>query len=205
MDKASVRPRVIGITGHARSGKTTATEHLRTNHGAIVFVNSVPIGEIINVVGGRRDRQTYSTLTTALLNVFGRDFLAHHWLRTIDQSPKERFYVVDGIRYVEELETYRKVTDFYLIGIRSDDKYRFHRSQRAPDSEKDHGQTYKDFLAQKLKLNESFIDKITSQADFVVENDGSIDHFLSLIDSAIKHLECPSNPATNVSNPLPKQ
>ena len=134
-----MHPRVIGIAGHARSGKTTATEHLRTNYDATAFINSVPIGEIIKSIGGRHDRKTYSTLTTALLNVFGRDFLAHHWLRTIGQSPRRRFYIVDGIRYLEELETYRKLADFYLVGIKSPDKYRFCRSQKAQDSEKDHG------------------------------------------------------------------
>ncbi len=180
-----MRPKVVGIAGHTRSGKTCAAEYLRSKYQAKVFRNSEPIGQVISNLKGAHDRKTYIDLSTALFEVFGNDMLAHHWLRNIGAAPTSQLYVVEGIRYLQELETYRASADFLLLGIKSSDRNRFTRASVANDSEKDRGRSYEEFLAQKQLRNESFVDSIVSQADRIIVNDGSMAEFTSLIDSAV--------------------
>lgn len=180
-----MRPRVVGIAGHARSGKTYAAEYLHNKYHANVFRNSEPLGQVISKLSGAHDRQSYIKLSTALFEVFGNDMLAHHWLRSIESAPSGQLYVVEGIRYLEELKVYRTSTQFYLLGIQSNDGNRFARAGVAGDLDKDRGRSYEEFVAQKRLRNESSIDLIVSQADKIIVNDRSIQEFGSLIDSAM--------------------
>src|SRR4051812_3044952 len=122
--------KIVGLTGHARSGKTSAAEHLRTRYHAKVFRNSEPLGQVISKLRGAHDRPAYIELSTALFEVFGNDMLAHHWLRAIGGTPRT-LYVVEGVRYLEEIATYRTSADFYLLGIKSSDRTRFTRASIA--------------------------------------------------------------------------
>jgi uridine kinase len=183
-----MRPRIVGIAGHARSGKTTAAQHLGRTFGAKVFRNSEIISHIISRTGMTRDRITYARLSTAIFDVFGNDIIARHWLRVIGEAPSTPVHVVEGIRYLEELEIYRASSHFILLGITSSNENRFFRSGKAADSEKDRGRTYEEFLEQKQLRNESFVDSIVAQANLVIENDGSMEEFTSRIDAAMAKL-----------------
>ena len=179
-----MRPRIIGIAGHARSGKSTAAAYLRVTFGATVCTNSEPLGNIISKIGWSHDRRSYAGLSTALFDVFGRDILAHHWIRVIKQDSKGDLYVVDGIRYLEELKVYREMSDFHLLGIICSDKMRYQRTKTAKDREKDRDISYKMFLKSKESITESCVDDIVLFSNETIQNNGSKNDFFVDISSA---------------------
>lgn len=182
-----MQPKVLGISGHARSGKSTAAEYLSVQFGARVFTNSKPIGQIVSSLGWSYDRKSYALVSTALFDALGRDILAHHWIRAIDQDLENCLFVIDGIRYLEEICTYRSLTNFHLLAIVSSDEVRFRRTRTAKDSEKDRHISYEKFLKNKESINESNVDKIVLMADVAIENYGSREEYYKHLSSAIKN------------------
>ena len=181
-------PRIIGITGHARSGKTCAARYLHNKYGMEIRRNSAPIGELAVNLACSGTRDTYAEIATALLDVFGRDLVARHWLSEIEKHDINSIVVIEGIRYQEELDFYREKSDFSLLGIESTDACRFDRSKIAEDSEKDLDASLSEFVAKKQQRNESQIDELVNQADVVVDNNASLDEFYSSIDRAIDQI-----------------
>ncbi len=182
------QPKVIGIVGHIRSGKTTATNYLASKYGARIFLNSQPIGKLISILDWTHDRKTYANLSMALFDTFGTDLIARHWIRKMKNSLHAPLYVVDGIRYPDEPIAYKEQTNFALVAIASTDTNRFNRSQSANDSHKDQGQSFSDFIKQKEIRNELYVDGLVSKSDYLITNDNSLPYFYSQIDLILKKI-----------------
>jgi dephospho-CoA kinase len=186
--KVPVKPRILGIAGHIRSGKTHAAQYIGSTIGAPVFRNSQPIEEVITRIGSDADRQLFAKLGLAILDVFGRDLIARHWLRIIETGGAHSLYIVEGIRYEEELVLYKQVADFTLLGIQTMDAERYRRAAMAQDRQKDAGKSFEQFLELKELPNESQVDYIVGRADAIIENDGSIDAFNESIEATLRRL-----------------
>jgi dephospho-CoA kinase len=124
----SERPRILGVSGHIRVGKTYAADYIGSRYSAQVFKNSKPIVDVVGKLGEISDRGMLAKIALAILDVFGRDLIARHWVHLIRANRHRSLYVVEGIRYKEEVDFYRRVADFKLLGIRTTDVERYRRA-----------------------------------------------------------------------------
>ncbi len=174
---------ILGFVGPVRSGKTTACEHLRNKHNAVIYRNSDPLEQISQKLSMDKDRNSLALIGMTLFDIFGRDLLAKHWGEKIKQiNPVTRLVVIDGLRFPEEIEFYKNYGDFKLVAIDSPDEQRFSRSKVAPDSFKDGSLDATDFLKQSTLKNESYVDELINHSDFCIENRNSKKDFTLKLD-----------------------
>ncbi len=177
---------IIGFVGQVRSGKTTACEHLRNKHNAVVFRNSDPLEQISQKLSMDKDRSSLALIGMTLFDIFGRDLLAKHWGENIKKiNPVTSLVVIDGLRFPEEIKFYRDYGNFTLVAINSPDEQRFNRSKVASDSFKDGSLDATAFLKQSTLKNESYVDELIDHNDFCIENSNSKKNFTLKLDKLI--------------------
>lgn len=132
------------------------------------------------------NRTSLANLGTALFTAFGRELLARYWMQQIiDELNNKKFFIIDGIRFPEEVSFYRDNCDFTLLSIFAPDDQRHSRSKTAIDKYKDGDLDVAKFLNQSELESESFIDQLINSSDRVIVNDTSKDNFYNKLDEFI--------------------
>lgn len=177
---------VIGLTGHARSGKTTAANYIAEKLKVPAFSNSAPLADLIGHLEMDRNRSNYMAAAKAVFSVFGYGLMASHWAAEARRAG-HRIIAVEGIRYSEEIEIYQKESNLVLLGIVTDDRTRYYRSQ-VESSNKDRGRSMDEFIRDRTSQSERNIDQIVEKSDFVIENNGSLDDLFLEIGKILRRL-----------------
>ncbi len=104
---------IIGITGPIASGKTILSEML-VMRGFMRFSLSGEVREEAKKLGLPIERVALQNLGNEMRLKHGREFWAK---RVIVKMQKDKNYVIEGIRNPGEVEEFRKIRNFILIGI----------------------------------------------------------------------------------------
>lgn len=126
-------PRVVGLVGPIRAGKSTVSEILCSDFGYLKASNSELLRDILDRLELPPLRENLGKLGDAIFEVLGNDTLAHHRIRHLGIGR----IVVDGIRYMEEIEAYQALPDFLLIAVDCSESERYRRMVNAGDHQKD--------------------------------------------------------------------
>lgn len=179
-----MRPRVIGIVGHIRAGKTTASKYLVDRYGYTLASNSEVLSNILEDMDLPATRENLSRIGNAIFLNIGNDAIARFRLKNLDQD----HIVVDGIRYIEEVEEYRKEPSFVLLGIIASDSNRLERTVNEIKSLKDRDITTEKFGKLSLARSELEVPSIIEMADFKIVNNGPIEQLYSDINNMLSKL-----------------
>ncbi|MBN2459457.1 AAA family ATPase [Candidatus Woesearchaeota archaeon] len=176
---------IIGLTSLNGAGKTTAAEYL-VQKGFIFYSLSDVIREEIKGRNLEITRDRLRETGNELRAKFGNSVLAD---RVMEKLEEGKNYVIDSIRHPAEIESLKKRKDFSMIFIDASIETRFERvieRQRESDP-----MTLKDFkkeeeleLKGKDSANQQLLE-CKELADFVIENETSIDELYRKIDSLL--------------------
>lgn len=167
---------VIGLVGRIRSGKSSAAEWYVREHGGACYRNSQILEGILTILGMEHTRSHLSRLGVSLFREFGEDLLAKGVLRKIrstsEDTPRPRLIVIDGIRFLAEVELYRSLPSFRLVCVSADPETRYRRAVAALKGARadELGLTFDEFLAQERASAERDAEALEAQADFVILN-----------------------------------
>lgn len=125
---------VLGLTGFARSGKSTAVAHLTAEHGFVAVEASGVIRNELMTEHGRSvfTREEMRKKGITMKNEFGPDFVV---TRALSQ-PYERL-VIDGIRNYTAVQTLLR-NGGHMLGLVARPEVRFAREQVACDGKYPH-------------------------------------------------------------------
>ena len=166
---------VIGITGNIAAGKTTASKYLMHQHHFSYCRYSQILSEKLMEKGIDVNRES-------LQEIGNRIFLgdSQYELNMIVNSKvcRDSLVVIDGIRHFEDYTYWKEqcFSNFYLIFIDTDKKL---CSERYSDG------NYDQYINQST---EDEINPLRELADFVVDNNSTINSLYSAIDSLIEDL-----------------
>ena len=104
---------IIGITGPLASGKTVLVDML-VQKGFAYFKLSAEVREEASKLGIPIERKALQDLGNAMREKFGNGYWAERVIRKLELGKN---YVIDGIRNTGEVEAFRKLKDFILIGL----------------------------------------------------------------------------------------
>jgi dephospho-CoA kinase len=175
---ASNFPKIIGIVGPIRAGKTTASKYLVERYGYIPASNSDFLGCILKGMGLLPTRTNLASLGDSIFKVMGNDIIAKHRLDNLELGR----IVVDGIRYPDELKRYSEVLGFKLLGITADPTIRFERTIRESTEIKDMNISQAEFDCLSQTRSELSVPELVSQADAIICNLDSINSLMCEID-----------------------
>lgn len=172
-----MHPKIIGIIGPIRAGKTTASNYLVKQYGYTLASNSDVLREILSDLSIEATRENLGRLGDAIFKTMGNETIARFRLSRLNEGP----IIVDGIRYIEEIDEYRKNPSFRILGIVASDDSRYQRAIRN-GSKKDTGATKNSFLELSEARSELDVPRLLKLANKIIVNDGRIEELNNQID-----------------------
>ena len=180
---ASELPKIIGIVGPIRAGKTTVTKYLVEHYGYVSASNSDVLRRILDGMGISPTRANLGALGDSIFKVLGNDIIAKFRLDNLHLGR----IIVDGIRYPEELKRYSEVPSFKLLGVTADPDIRFERAVRESKEFKDINISrgaFDDLVRSRSELD---VPELVLRADEVIINDRDFESLKQKIDQTLKN------------------
>lgn len=176
---------IIGLTGKIGGGKTTFSAYIQKKYGfqKLSFVDKILIPEL---------RKRKKTINRKNLQQIGRELYLKYgdieftelFLEGIDLAEK---LIIDDIRYPVAANYIRNrfLNNFWLIGVKTDVEIRFQRVlARGEEGEI----SYQDFLKMDSAPTERQIDEVLLQADYLIENNGTLGDLYQQCDKITKEI-----------------
>lgn len=189
---------IIGVTGFIASGKDTVGEML-VKKGFARFSCSEYLREVAKKRKKELTRDNLVEIGNELRKKHGSDFLAKVLVKKVKKMQNDNpeiNVVIESIRTVEEIKTFRKnLEDFVLVFVDADAKIRY---KRAKDRlrEKEHINSFKEFLASEKRemddeknSNKQQLHKCKELAEMVVGNNGSVEDLEKEVSSLLVKLQ----------------
>lgn len=179
---------IIGLTGANASGKGEAAEYLRSK-GFEYYSLSDILRERAKAKDMEPSRENLIRLGNELREKSGPSSLAD---LTIKKIEGKKNYVIDSIRNPFEVEAFRKLDNFILIGVDAPLETRFKRAV-ARGRPGDPGDL-QEFIEKERKENiasstNQQLENCLKMADVVIMNDSSVEDFHKKIDEEIAKIK----------------
>lgn len=175
---------IIGLTGEIACGKGAVVDYLVKKYQASSYRYSKILRDILDRVYQEQTRKNMTDLSDWLRKNFGQDILSKTLANDIKQD-KNKLIVFDGLRRAPELNIFKKIPGFILIKIVSGPKISYKRFIKRNENPGDHKKTYQQFLKDLKGLSDYEIPEVMKQANFEINNDGSMKNLYEQIDRII--------------------
>lgn len=187
---------IVGVVGQIASGKGVLVDYLVKKYGFISFSLSTIVHEEVKKRGIKKiERKTLQDVGDGLRKKYGNDVLAKRAVEKLkvisSQLRGKNRFIIEGIRNPAEVEYFKKISYFVLIGIRAKRRLRFERilKRGKPWDPK----TWDEFL--KIDRRDYGINQEDSgqqvgecikMADYILTNNKDLESFYKKIEKLIK-------------------
>ncbi len=178
---------IIGIAGEIASGKDTVSRYCVKKHGASMYRFSDVLRDILKRLHLEENRKNLAAASLMLRETFGDDIFARSIVQEIENDPNG-IIVIDGVRRKSDVKNIQGVLGFTLLYINADPKRRHERMQTRNQNADDTTKTFEDFLRDSELESETEIRKLMDEADWVIDNNGTLDDLYADTDRFLEKL-----------------
>jgi dephospho-CoA kinase len=164
--------KIIAFTGMPFSGKSEAVGIAKDIGIPIIRIGDA-VWEEVKKQGLEINDKNVGTLANQMRERYGMDIWAKRTIEKIKSMDKVDFLVIDGIRNVEEIESFKTKLEenFILIAVEVPDEIRFKRAMSR-------GREDDSMVLEKIKERDKRernwgIDAVIASADIVISNEGT--------------------------------
>jgi len=178
--------KVIGVVGMPGSGKTTIA-NIAKNMGIRVVSMGDVVREWAAHAGMAMDDKSVGGFANDERRKFGNDIWAKRTIeKLIDDKGSDNVILIEGIRSIWEVNTFRKYlgNNFTLIAVICPPRVRFERIRRRKRD--DSPRNYDEFLERDRREEGWGILEAVKKADIQIENTGSLEDFISSVENILK-------------------
>lgn len=179
---------ILGLVGEMAAGKSTATEYLKQKYEAVSFRFSDPLRDVLLRLHVENSRPNLQALSTFLRRQYGEDLLSKVMALDVEQSPA-KMIITEGIRRPTDIADLKKFKNFHIISLTADERARYERLIQRSENADDKTKTWEQFQADGRAESEQKIKEIAARADFIIDNNGTIEQLYKQIDDVIKKLQ----------------
>jgi len=176
---------VIGFVGQLSSGKDTVVDYVKDHYGAEVFGFSKILKEILVALDLEQTREEYVKISEILRENYGDDILSKVMAKRVLASSSE-IIAVDGVRRESDFQYLKNNPDFYLVNVFASPETRYERLKKRTEKKDDQGKTWEEFLEDHKKSTEVTIEAVAEQADFQLDNNGTLEELFANMDEIMK-------------------
>lgn len=176
---------ILGIIGEIAAGKTTATEYLKQNYGAVTFRFSDVLRDITRRLHLPETRENLQRLSTLLRQNFGEDLLSKVLAEDV-KAAAHPLVVVEGIRRPSDTTYLKELPGFKLVYLKADPKARWQRLTARSENPDDRSKTWEQFQAEGQQESEQKIKEIAAAAAVVIDNNGALEKLYHQIDQLVQ-------------------
>lgn len=164
--------RYLGLVGEAGGGKDTVAKILQEKYKARVLTSSYLLKKSLGVFLDQIARADYIWFVKELTKQYGEDIISRAMLKSMREF-EDDIVVFNGIRLPSDLE-YLKKENGILIYVTADSKIRWERVMKRGEKADDTA-SYEKFMAMGTDKTEKDIPGIGVQADYRIENNGTLE------------------------------
>ena len=182
---------IIGITGTIGAGKGTVVEYLVDKKNFKHFSARGFLVEELERRGLENNRDNMVAVANELREKNSPSFVADELFKRALESGKN--CVIESLRTVGEIESLRKKGNFILLAVNADSKVRYERvTKRLASTDYI---SFEKFLADEERemestdLNKQNLRKCIEMADFLINNDGTLENFSFKIENILKVIQ----------------
>ena len=179
--------KIIAFTGMPCSGKSVAVQIAKDMHIPVIRMGDMVWAEVRNR-GLSLKEKNVGKIADQMRKDFGMDIWAKKTLEKISVLEKTKSIIIDGIRNIEEIDTFKKKLgkDFIIIAVTASDKTRQERFlNRGREDDSSDIQDLKD--RDKRELNWG-LGTVIASADIIVPNENGIQEFRREIKSILNKM-----------------
>ncbi len=184
----------IGVIGQIASGKRVLTDYLIEKYGFTPFSLSSIVHQELKRQGIKSfSRKTLQDIGDELRRNYGDDILARKIIELIEKNHSSaKRIVIEGIRNPAEVEFFKKIPHFVLIGVKAGRRIRFNRLKVRNKSWDP--TAWREFLAIDRRdwgvgqeKSGQRVGDCMRLADYVLVNNGTIEEFRKKIEKLLCH------------------
>ncbi|MBP9751248.1 MAG: AAA family ATPase [Candidatus Moranbacteria bacterium] len=178
---------IIGIAGEIASGKDTVSRYYQKKHGASMYRFSDVLRDILRRLHLEENRKNLAASSLMLRETFGEDIFARSIAEEIENDGND-LIVIDGVRRSSDVKSIQGLLGFTLLYINVDPKRRHERMTSRDQNADDTTKTFEEFLQDSELESETEIRKLAEEADFTIDNNGSLDELYVHADALLAKL-----------------
>lgn len=181
---------IIGIAGTLGAGKGTVVEYLK-GQGFAHYSVSGELKRMLDSQGKKADRKNASQVADELAKQYEGGILEVIYNQA--EAADMQDIILESIHREAEAEYLRGV-GAVIIAVDADKKTRYERAVKRQEGEKDNV-TYEEFLEDVAREEEgkgagaANIREVIKNADFVIENNGTLEELHEQVDGILRALE----------------
>lgn len=180
---------IIGLIGEKGAGKGLVSKFLIENFNAIHYGTSKILRRTIEDLHLPATRDNFVKLAIVLKEGFGPSVVIDSLIKDMEKNGSD-IIIADGIRMHGDVKPFREKygDSFHLIYVTADLKIRYERSKKRNEKAGEDKMTLSDFVAEEGRLTEVSIHEIGKKADYLIDNNGTLEELNEQIIKTIKDI-----------------
>jgi len=179
---------ILTLVGQSSSGKGTICQYINEKYDGGSCRYSTIFRDIADRLYLPQSRENLQIISILLRQQLGDDLLARIIAKDAEKINK-KIITVDGARRISDLIELKKLPGFYLIYVDADERVRYERIVSRRENTDDQTKTFQDFQKDAMAETELRIADMKKEADFVINNDGTLEELQKHIDELIKKIQ----------------
>jgi dephospho-CoA kinase len=175
----------IGLVGEKLAGKDTVANYLVESHGAFHVRFTHVLDEILTALDLPVSRRNEIDLGLGLRKVFGDGVLGQAVVKRAQASEKD-LVVINGIR-MDEMKNMQEI-GAKVIYITAPLEVRYERYKTRHEKADDGVMSFEQFKEQEQEPTEIGIPELGKQADFKIENAGTVEELQEKVEEVLKSI-----------------
>lgn len=176
---------VIGLAGRIGSGKTSISKYIERKYGARQIKFSQILMDILDRLHVEKNRENLQKLGAGLRNVMGKDVIVNAFEKDLESLDAD-IIVIDGIRYMNEIEMLRRFENNILIFVDVPPEIRYERVRGREEKSGESSTSYEEFLKAEQRETERYIDRIRNESDYAIDNTDTLENFYDKVNEILK-------------------
>jgi len=179
---------ILGFAGEMASGKGTASKYLVEKYGASSLRFSTMLRDVADRMYLEKSRDNIQRISTMFRQNFGDDLMAKV-IAGEARNNENDIVAIDGVRREPDMKYLRELPEFKLVYIETSIENRYERIVKRGENADDANKTFEEFQKDHERETELRIKDLKAKADFVVDNNGTLEQLHVQIDSIVKNCE----------------
>lgn len=176
---------ILGLAGEIASGKGTTAKYICEKYNGSTHRFSTTLRDLLGRVYLPESRENMQKMSTIMRENFFDDILSSVIAKDVEQD-EHQIIAIDGVRRLADTTYLKKIPGFKLVYIEADMEKRYERITGRGENTDDATKTFEEFKKDHEREAERRIKDLKNQADFVINNNGSLDDLYKQIDEIIK-------------------
>lgn len=179
---------VIGLVGQKGGGKGTFSAvlgELLANKSIAKFKSSDILLETFNIWGITPTRDNFHKLAVAMDQAYGQGTLTQAMEHRLNSSDAD-IVIFDGVRWDTDVHMLKKFSKNIIVYVTADPKIRHERSLSRNEKAGENEASFEQFMKEEEMPTEVIIPTIGAQADFIINNNGSLEDFKKQVEEFVQ-------------------